>query len=428
MVWIPNRVAVRLQDPLSRNADALVLASIATSGLGLVFWVAAARLYPPASVGVGAALVSAMGFVANAATLGLRVSLVRFLPQAGSAAGRLIERTYVVCGLTSLVLGAGFLLAQPLWGGKVAATGGSPGAVALLCVLFAVSSVTWVLFVLQDSVLTGLREAAFVPLKNVIYAVAKLGLLFVLVAVPDWSILIAWTVPALVLLVPFHRVTMTRLLPRRATAADASTVRVSDLARFSAGEHTATVLGLVGTNLLPLVVLAIRSPEESAYYFLAATIADTLAVVTSNVSSAFLAEVSAQPGRVSELLRKGLMHAAWLVIPLTVLGVALAGPLLTVLGPQYAANGTLIFRLLIAGAIPQILIGMAIGLARLRRKTYITILANGFPSLVLVVAGLVGLESFGVVILGYASLAVQVVLALALLPMVVRALRQPRVS
>ena len=63
---------------------------------------------------------------------------------------------------------------------------------------FVTATIVWTLFVLQDSVLTGLGEAPWVLLENAVYGVVKL---LALVAVAVWfraaGVFVAWTVAAL---------------------------------------------------------------------------------------------------------------------------------------------------------------------------------------------------------------------------------------
>ena len=52
------------------------------SVLGYVFWIVAARSYPTAVIGVGAALITAMTFIAVVANLGTSPALIQRLPRA----------------------------------------------------------------------------------------------------------------------------------------------------------------------------------------------------------------------------------------------------------------------------------------------------------------------------------------------------------
>ena len=172
-------VADHLRDPMRRSAYALILATGLTSALGLVFWALAARWLPTATVGLGAAIVSVMALLANLSTLGLRNGLIRFLPTGGAASRRLIISCYALCSFAALVAAGVFLLGQPLWAARLEFLRASP----LSVVAFMIGTACWVIFVLQDHVLVGLRQTIWVPLENGLCAVAKIILLPVLVFV-----------------------------------------------------------------------------------------------------------------------------------------------------------------------------------------------------------------------------------------------------
>ena len=59
-VRLVERVTSQLQSPLLRNAYMLIINATATSGLGLLYWLVAARFYSADTVGVSSAVLSAM--------------------------------------------------------------------------------------------------------------------------------------------------------------------------------------------------------------------------------------------------------------------------------------------------------------------------------------------------------------------------------
>ena len=158
---------------MRRSAYALVAGTAVTSLLGLLFWALAARWLPAATVGIGAALVSLLTLLANISTLGLRNGLVRFLPEAGPATRRLVARSYALCAAAAIAVAAVFLLGQPWWADELGFLRSSP----LAAVAFVAATAVWVLFILQDHVLTGLHKTIWVPITNAICSLAKIALL-----------------------------------------------------------------------------------------------------------------------------------------------------------------------------------------------------------------------------------------------------------
>ena len=66
-----------------RDAYALMLNTIVNSGLGLLYWIVAARTSSPEVVGRGNALISLMLLVSVLTQVDFGQALIRFLPRAG---------------------------------------------------------------------------------------------------------------------------------------------------------------------------------------------------------------------------------------------------------------------------------------------------------------------------------------------------------
>jgi O-antigen/teichoic acid export membrane protein len=71
--------------PMYRNAYALMLNTIVNSGLGLLYWIVAARTSTPDDVGRGNALISLMLLVSVLTQVDFGQALIRFLPGRGPA-------------------------------------------------------------------------------------------------------------------------------------------------------------------------------------------------------------------------------------------------------------------------------------------------------------------------------------------------------
>src|SRR5215467_12452820 len=93
------------RDPLLRNGYALVINVGATSVLGLLYWILAARLYPPGEVGVGNAAISLMQLLAGiGGQLTFAAALARFIPRAGGQSRRLAFLSYLLAGTARIAV------------------------------------------------------------------------------------------------------------------------------------------------------------------------------------------------------------------------------------------------------------------------------------------------------------------------------------
>ena len=140
-----------LRSPLIRSGYALILSSAATSVLGFVFWVVAARSFTSAEVGLAVAAIAATDLIANLGNLGWKSGLMRFAGETGIGARRLIRTAYGTAGAAATVGGVIFLIGQPWWTPDLSELrdGWAPG------VVFVAACLGWVLFQLEDSALIG---------------------------------------------------------------------------------------------------------------------------------------------------------------------------------------------------------------------------------------------------------------------------------
>ena len=399
-----------LREPMRRSAYALIAGTGVTSLLGLVFWVLAARWLSPATVGIGAALVSLLTLLANISTLGLRNGLVRFLPEAGPATRRLVASSYALCAAAAMAVAAVFLLGQPWWADELGFLRDSP----LAAVAFAAAAAVWVLFILQDHVLTGLHKTVWVPITNAICSVSKIALLPLLAFSAGWAILSASVLPAAVMVAI---VTVLILRQPHGPSADAAppAIPMARLVRFAATDHVAALVWLGTADVLTLMLLQNLGPEASAYYFMANTIAYGLFLVTSNISSALVAEGARSPDRVAVLTRAALRNSALLVLPAAALGIILTRPVLGLFGADYADQASALLQLLLASAVPHIVIGIALAAARLRHDLRTIALTYGALAVTTLGGSWVGVMLGGLNGVGVACLVSEVLVALLLL-------------
>ncbi len=198
-------------DPMLRNGHALIFSAGVTQVIGVLYWAVAARNYPAAVVGRNSAAISITLFLAGIAELNLMSTLVRFLPTGGTRSVRLILTAYAASTAVATALGAGFLLLIPSVEPQLDFLRSEP----FLVVWFVVSVITGAIFVLQDSALTGVRAAPFVPLENATFSVLKLVMMVVLVGVvPASGIYVSWTAGFALAVIPTNIYLFARAIPR----------------------------------------------------------------------------------------------------------------------------------------------------------------------------------------------------------------------
>lgn len=404
----------RLADPLLRNAYALMVNTGVTGVLGAGYWLLAARYYDDADVGRGSATISAMMLLSGFAALNVTGMLTRFIPEAGRWTVHLVRRTYLVSSAGAVVVTAGFLLTVGRWSTSFADLGGVAAGTA-----FTVAVVAWGIFTLQDGVLTGLRSAAWVPLKNGVFGAAKLALLVTFaVSLPRDGVYLSWVIPMAAALVPVNILIFGRLVPlhvrRTRHRSDAPSPR--RIGRFLAGDYVGAVSVLATMHLVPVVVATRVEPRTFAYFYIAWTIGGVIDLLAVNMAMSLTVEGSFDADRLSSGCRAALRRTLRILVPVVVAVVAFAPYGLAVLGGGYAAEGARLLRLLALAALPKVLIELYLGVLRAQSRTHLVAavqVARGILvlGLAFTLTGVVGIGGAGL-----AVLAGQLALAAAVVP------------
>ncbi len=396
-------------DRLRRNSWSLIVSAALSAASGVGFWLLAARVGPRSDVGTAAAMVTAVILVGGLGQLGLRNALIRYLPSIAGSTRRVVITGYGVATCATAVMGAAFF-----WWARSSSSGLAPlFARPSQVVAFVACCVTWAVFVLQDSVLTGYRSAHWVPVENILTALARVGLVLVWGGSGPWMLALAWLAPMAATVLPVNLL----LIPRLARGRERPQHDTFDRRRmssFAAFDLTSDVMRALGSEVVVLLVLARSGGDASATWFLAATVAATLAVFGASASSAFVAECSARPSECDELLRRTFAHIAAVVVPSTIALLAVAPQLLRLFGRDYV-DGAEVLRLVTATAIPQIAITLGVGLARAQERMVAAVALQMCASLGSLFGALFLLSSHGMAAVGWSHLLVQCAVATALL-------------
>ncbi len=326
---------------------ALTVSTGATSALGLFFWIFAARLAPASQVGRAAAEVSAMTLLATLSQLNLMNFFTKFLPRAGNQARRLVVRGYCACFAIGVAASTAFLA---LGAGKRILGGG-----AWQAVLFVVAVGLWTVFVLQDSVLIGLRSAKWVPVENASFALAKLLLLLLLASRGSPGIFLAWSLPVLPVVIAVNFFIFARRLPlhQRRDEGRSELPGWTRLRSFIVAGYASSVIAGSEGYLLPLIVVHELGGKAEAYFYIPWLFGTVVESLFWNISTSFIVEAGYGERQLITLLRRSSRFAGFILLPMA--GVILIGApiFLRILGGSYGARGTTLLRLIALSVVPM---------------------------------------------------------------------------
>lgn len=378
---------------LTRNAIALIVSAVGSGLLGLLFWLIAAHLYSPRSVGLASGEISTMALMSSVCQLNWSTVFPRFCQEAGTAATKLLTFGYSVTATLSLAVAALFV---GLGFGKSVLPAG-----AWQAALFIVSVPLWTIFALQDAALTGLRAAVWVPAENIAFGAAKIALLGVLVgAFGDGGVFVAWMLPLLVTVLAVNAYLYLRLLPSHAAASSSPEILPSraNFLMFVGGEYLgslAQTLMLAGPILIVVVILG---ATQNAYFSIPWLVGNSLSLVLLGIATPLIVESTADPARIYAHVRGAIRLGLIIVVSGCLAVIILAPIVLPVVGLNYAHDGTLVLQL-VAASVPFTAINLLyVTLARMARRVRgsvvcqvaVAALVNGMAALLVWHHGILG--------------------------------------
>lgn len=400
---------------LALNSLALMLSTVITGGLGLLFWAAAGRLYPVAEVGSASAVITSAVMLSTLSNLSLGSMYERFLPDSGRLARSFVVRGYLTITAFAFVLGCVFLLFAPV--DKMFTSTAEIVTFPLFVAVLAV-------FALQDQTSSGLGVARWAAAKNVFHAVVKFGLLLALFATArSTSIIAAWAIPAVIasVVVLRHILRALRTEPRYQLEPNLPPRR--ELWSYFGSAYGITALGSLAPLLIPMIVVATLGTESNAYFSLTWSIVSALYILISVLVGPFVAEVAAHPDQFSRLTKRFMTMVAVVALGGSFFLAFIAPFGLGIVGAEYRENGTIIVQLA-AFTIPLSVVGSLYdGLARVQRKMRLAVVVQVIATSIIIIGSLSLSSSLGIAAVGWAYLAAEGFGALVLIVPLIRWIR-----
>jgi O-antigen/teichoic acid export membrane protein len=401
-----SAVTRQWSDPLARGGLSLLVNTGVTGIVGFGYWIIAARLFAPYTVGVAAALVAATTLFSSIGQLNMSGMLMRFLPKAGGRSRRLVLITYAVSASSSTLLAA---ISLTIIG--MISTSRSPLRldVSQSAVLVAAVAAT-AIFTLEDSALIALRRAYWVPLENGAFGLAKIVMIFVFAPVGTaFALFTAWMIPLTVTILLISLMIFGRLLPpvprfqRRIPFPKATR---SNMIRFAAGDAAGGLFTYAWTYLLPILITVSLGGTANALYFTSFLVANTIDQVAVNYAASLTVEGAHTPKEIAGLIRTSLRHIYRIILPIVAVLIVVSPWLLQAFGEKYVSASPLL-RLLLIACIPKGISTVYYGYCRVRRTTYRSAFMQAYVCVATLAAAMLLARSYGLIGIGLAVIAVQ---------------------
>lgn len=296
-------------------------------------------------------------------------------------------------------------------------------------VIFVGSVLLWVIFTIEDAALVGFRATFWVPVENTSFSVAKIALLpiFAIVA-PHVGVYTSWVLPLVGCVTAINLYLWRRVLRShvRESAGAGVLPRRSLIRRIVLGEYLGGLSYTAMATVPVLMVSAYLGLKDAAYLqtpWLAGTSFDALLF---SFATSLIVEATARPALAAANVKRSVRLAVRILGPGVVVLVVGAPWLLRILGTDYAVHGTRVLQLL-ALALPFMAVNVLyLTYARLARRVRRVFLVQvSIAAIVLALCFTLIQTSLKITGVGVAFLGGQGLMALLLLPSVVRQYRNP---
>lgn len=324
-------------DSLFRNATYLTGSTLIMSVLGFFFWIFIAHLYSPTEIGVASALIAVTTLISNISLLGLNMSMVRFLPS-GKNQSRDINAVTVVVASVTLFAAAVYAFIGTRFSGHIGLLASTDGKLIFTFLMVAVS-----LNSLTDSVFIANRRGEYHTAGYAMLGLTKLILPLVLVSFGATGIFGAYIL-AMVASLALSYYLMWRGCGYHFFSRPDWKI-ISRMRTYAAHNYVGVVLNGLPAQLMPILIIKDIGASSVAFFSMAWTMANLLYVVPAAAMQSLLAEVSNNPDKQTEHVKRMVKMLTILLVPMVVLAIIIAPFMLRIFGPQYQHHATEIFQL-----------------------------------------------------------------------------------
>ena len=414
-----QRLKQFLTTPLYTNAVYLMVSAVVVNLLSFFFWIVVARFYTEAEVGYSSAIISAANLLAVLSLLGFNFSLVRFLPKAKKPQ-ELINSCLTLSGLVSLAIAGIFLAGVDFWSPTLAFIKGN----TIFAITFIILTLFWALSPLIGSTFIAKRRAGFTLSQNTIYSFIKIPLPILFVSFShSFGIVASWYIALGIALAISLFIFLPKVQNSYKPVPTLNLSLIKGISRYSGGNYLAQLFTTAPSVVLPIMVINLLGPEQTAYFYIAWTMATLLFALPRGVSRSLFAEGSHFEGKLRENTIKSFKFTFLLLVPAVILLILAGKWLLLAFGQSYSANALNLLWILCISSLPLGINYIYASILRVTGRIKELVAIWGFIAAATLVTSYLIMPAIGIIGIGYAWLGVQCLAAIYVLALARRRLR-----
>ena len=298
----------------------LILNSFVMALFGFVFWSLAAKQFSSEDVGLATAVISAVSLVASLSLLGFNVSILKFKEKS------LNFTALVMCSIVAFILSVLFLLFVNVFSPNLSFLSSQ----VLYIVGFVAFSVLSVVYFLMNSMLIAQGRTGVVFVKDTLFSLVKVVLIFFIVGV--FGLLIFWYLGILLaIILSLFFVHMERRI-----------FDVRKVFHFSFYNYVSNILGILPNVLLPLIIIHYFGASYAAYFYVVWMIANLLFIVPTAMTQNVLSS-----GKEKNITKAYVFSLAFPLLGILIV-LFFGGLILNLFNPEYEVALALLYVLAVS--------------------------------------------------------------------------------
>lgn len=395
------------REPLYRNSIAIMLNYAFAALFGLLFWIVAARIMPSSDIGLATAAISAVALIQVLSRLGMDAGLVRYLPESNNKNG-LYSIVAIVTLATTLFLTAVFVSGLHFF---------SPALVfmregfylPLLLIYVTILS----LYSTQNMALIVIRRADLSFVQNLLLGM-RIPILFFVVSL---SVLGVFCALSSAFIVTYIFGTCVLYKCSISLTQNIDFTELKNIFKYSIGNYSANILMMMPLSIVPIMVVNTLGAEESAYYYIAYTIASLLYMIPSAVSMSLFVEASHNLP-LKENVIKSIKFTMLLLIPALIFILLFGDKLLLLFNKEYSEQSFDILKFLAISSIFSAVTSIYLSIKKIQKDIRMINYVSFALSALIIGFGYVSMLKYGLVGLGYTWLGANALVCIFVIGMV----------
>jgi len=356
------------RDSLFRNSVYLMLSTGVMSGFGFIFWIISTHFYDSEEIGFATALISVTVVISSWSLFGLNSGLLRYLAQS-SEPNKLINTAMVTVSITTILASIIYLAGIDYFSPAFHMLVEEP----VYAILFVIFMVAVSLNTLTDSVFTANRLAKYNLIVYTFFGLTKIALPLFLIGLGAYGIFFSYTGAVIVSLALSIFFMVRKFGYRVQLMIDKDFAK--KMVNFSMPTYAASFIASLPGFIAPIIIVNDLGAKESAYFYMASTIAQLIYIIPQGITQSLFAEGSYQEQDFAAFVKRAIRFIIIFLVPAIAATFLFGRFILLIFGAEYSQNS---FDLLVIMALTSVflavcLIGATIMKIKHQMKQYIGI-------------------------------------------------------